>query len=390
MKKTAAQSSRTVRLLSLCACALLLSDTGRAADIAPKPFFSPENGLASQSKWLNPGKVDLLYKYREDQSTYNAFLWTPSFKGGAGLIDVDGRTDTRYLGGFLRPLALTPERGDLLLGAQTVQAGVRDDYEVQGEYRFPFGLGVGGGFVEASSLGRDIVFGKLTFRRKWEKWNYILEVQGQETGSRTAPGGYGALYNAQWMAVAGGDGEQWRACLGYIAPENKSPFRPTIEVLYVDNHPGQADGTRFFFANATLRYRGGFLSHPARLGRAMGPQGLEFGNPLGFLAPTFNRRLEVWEMGELADLRAERVRSPNGAVQERYEALTYPLQWTKTRSLLDHVFLGGAYLNSPTKDTPAFIGGFSGKVGFMNLSVGVDHEFRPSLTTVTVGLVDTF
>ncbi len=62
-------------------------------------------------------------------------------------------------------------------------------------------------------------------------------------------------------------------------------LRPAVEVLYVDNTIGHFSGTRNLFANVTLKYGGGFLSHPARLGRAMGPQGTEYGNPLGFLTP---------------------------------------------------------------------------------------------------------
>ena len=42
----------------------------------------------------------------------------------------------------------------------------------------------------------------------------------------------------------------------------------------------------------------------------MGPQGLEFGNPLGFLFPTWNRRLEVWELGKLGAARFERIEYP--------------------------------------------------------------------------------
>ena len=358
----------------------------------PHPFVSFDEGLYSESPYLRPGKVDFLYKHRADlkQDFYNAFLWTPVFKGGGGVIDPEGAVNTRYAGGFFRPLAPWPEKGDLIIGAQGVDNGPRTDFELQGEYRFPFGLGIGGGFVSTATAQTDVNFIKLTYRNKWQRWNYILEIQAQDTANETEPGGYVALFDDQWMAVGGIDGEQWRATAAYVAPEGMKYVRPVIEALYVDNAIGQVVGPRMLFANASLRYEGGFLSHPARLGRAMGPQGLEFGNPLGFLVPTFNRRLEVWEMGSLADFRAERIELPNHTIQERYEGYFYPAQFQSTRSIVDGVFAGAAWIKTPVKDTPSIIAGIFSQIGFIRLSVGVEHQIDPEETSVVVGLIDRF
>jgi hypothetical protein len=370
-------------------CIGTLSENVRGAE-SPR-FISLEQGLYSESELLRPGKLDFLFKHRPEEDPYNLFAWTPLFKGGAGIIDPDNAgPSTKYIGGFVRPLAAWRDQGDLILAAQAVESGPRGDYEAQGEYRFPFGLGIGAGIVEASNPANDVAFWKTTYRNKCGDWNYILEAQGQEVSGETSPGGYVALYNEQWMGVVGTDGEQWRATAAFVAPDRKTLFRPTLEILYVDNSIGQMNGSRSLFANATLKYEGGFLSHPARLGRAMGPQGLEFGNPLGFLFPTWNRRLEVWEMGNLGDLRAERIRFPNRATQGRYEALLFPFQFDHNKNILDHLFAGAAYLNAPTKDTPAFLGGFFGVIGFLKVSVGVEHELHPSQTSVVVGLIDAF
>ena len=56
----------------------------------------------------------------------------------------------------------------------------------------------------------------------------------------------------------------------------------------------------------------------------MGPQGVEFGNPFGFLRPTWNHRANTWELGGLANFRAVRTRSASGAIAEKYE-LPFPL-----------------------------------------------------------------
>jgi hypothetical protein len=290
----------------------------------------------------------------------------------------------------VRPLLAWPKAGELILGAQGLDALTENAVEFQGEYRFPFGLGFGGGFVDTTLADRDIQFGKMTFRNRWGRWNYVLEVQGQDYGEETFPGGYGAIYNPEVMGVLGTDGEQWRAAVGIISPWTDAFVRPTLEVLYVDNSIGEFDGPKVWFANATLKYSGGFLSHPARLGRAMGPQGLEFGNPLGFLSPTWNRRLEIWEMGSLADFRAEHITTPSRATTERYEGLVFPFQFAGTKTVLDHLFAGGSYFKSRTKDTPGVIGGFTGKAWFLNLSVGVEYQFDTAETTVVVGIIDTF
>jgi hypothetical protein len=371
---------------------VLAADASPAPSLTsePPPLFSLEDGLASNSPWVKPGKVDFLYRGTEHGNEYNAFLWTPSFKGGGGFLNPRHQDSTTYLGGFARPLAVWPERGDLILGVNAVEDARRRDTDVQGEYRFPFGLGFGGGHVEASRAGNDITFGKTTWRSKVAQWNFILEMQGQDVGGSASPGGYAAVYNPQVMGVFGHDGEQWRATLGWVTPTNHTMFRPVMEVLYVDNSIGHFDGPRVIFANASLNYRGGFLSHPARLGRAMGPQGLEFGNPLGFLTPTWNRRLDTWELGGLMNLRFEHIWRPDRTITERYEGLVFPFQFFDGGDILNPLFAGGAYSSSAAQNSPSVLGGWSGKLAFVNFSVGVEYLFRPSETSVVVGVVDWF
>lgn len=384
-------------------CMMLMPEILSAAD---EPFISPREGFFSESTLLRPGKVDLLYKRRFDVDQYNAFLWTPLIKGGGGVFDSGAGNVTTYGGGFFRPLAPWPERGDLILGAQGVDNDFRSDYEVQGEYRFPFGLGIGGGALESLREADDIRFGKLTYRNTLRDWNYILAVLGQRTGFEeryggpisgpatefhTSPGGYAAVYNAQWMGVYGNDGEQWRGTLAYIAPESWKVVRPVVEAIWTDNSIGNRPGPKSLFVNGSLRFEGGFLSHAARLGRAMGPQGLEYGNPLGFIFPTWNRRLEVWEMGSLVDFRLERIEQVSDIVQERYEGYVFPFQVQPSRNRwLDAFFAGGAYSKTGRDETPSIIGGVLAEVGFVRVSVGVEYQSDPHETSVVVGLIDRF
>ncbi len=370
-------------------CCLGVAENGTIIPLSEPSWVSWERGFYSTNALLAPGKLDFLYKHRPSENQYNFFGWTPVFKGGLGRLDPAGAAMTDFAGGYVRPLAALPSYGDLILGGLSVHSNTRRDWEFQGEYRFPFGLGFGGGLVQASP-GNDITYGKLSYRGVQWGWNYLAEVQIQDVAGRASPGGYGALYDANWMWVNGTDGEQWRSTLAYLGPERWKYLRPAVEVLYVDNTIGHFSGTRNLFANVTLKYGGGFLSHPARLGRAMGPQGTEYGNPLGFLTPTWNRRLEVWEMGGLADFRADRVRAANGSITERYEALVFPGQFDNHADWWDHFFAGVSYSKSSSRSTGGILGGFAGRLGCLNASVGLDYELHPARTTITLGIIDSF
>jgi hypothetical protein len=254
----------------------------------------------------------------------------------------------------------------------------------------PMGLGFGGGIVQTLNPATDVRFGKVTMRGKVKEWNYIVALQLQDFGERTSPGGYLALYNDEWMLVGGTDGEQWRVTAGYIAPENNSLFRIAAEMLYVDNRIGLIEGPRALFGNLTLKYEGGFLSHPARLGRAMGPQGLEFGNPLGFLLPTWNRRLEVWELGRLGGARVERIEIAENVATERYEALVFPFQFARTNNFLDGFFVGGAYLTDPVEESFSWLAGYFGSCKSVRVFAGVEHGIESEETSIVIGGIHTF
>ncbi len=348
-------------------------------------------GLSFDDKYLYPGKVDFHYLHTKSTDEHNFIWWSPIFKGGFGVIDYDSGGQTEYSGGYFRPLLPEEKKGELILGFLQVDTDSRYSYEFQGEYRFPFGLGFGGGFVSRSNSESDVDFAKVSYRNKWFDWNYILETQFQEMAGEESPGGYGAIYNEQIMLTYGNDGEQWSTVIGYIAPEDESMFRPTLEALYVDNTIGDIDGNQFLFINGTLKFEGGFLSHPARLGRAMGPTGLEFGNPLGFLSPTWNRRLDVWELGGLGDFRLVRLKNPAGDTTEKYEALVYPFQFDRNDNLLDHFYFGEFYSKvRPGRDCLGIMAGVFGKFGFLNVGLGADYNLDTYEKRISVGIIDKF
>jgi len=392
------QSLRAERLGGVAGyvVALMVAVSGVAAD-EPVPRsgrrlvdWLPGECLQSDSPCVAPGKFDLLLRDDETSGSANLILWTPVLKGGFGVVETDGGARTVYGGGYARLLGNDSNLGELIVGAAVVDVPGGTTFEVLAEHRLPSGLGVGAGHVSTVRARDEVTFVKLTFRTTIGSSGCIGAVLGQEVGSERSAGAYVALFDERWMGVAGYDGEQWRATIGFVAPERDGArFRPAFEGLFVDNGVGDRNGPTFLFVNGTLGFRGGFLSQPARLGRAMGPQGLEFGNPLGFLRPTWNRRLDPWELGGLASVRWARTDLPGHGLSQQVEAVVFPAQIRGSRGWFDGVFVGGFWSDAGAT-TSGIIAGYSGTVGCLLASGAVRWSLDPEELAVVVGLIDRF
>ncbi len=371
----------TSRKIGLWALAVLLVQTIMAwADGVESPYFKG-------------GKLDAYYD-RHDNGDFrvNSMFWSPGFKGGYGSIvpENDLRQTIHYYGGFVSPLLSRPELGNLVLGAQEITQGDSNQTEVQGEYRLASGIGVGAGFVDRKFSDQDIHWAKLSYRGDlWGDIRYILSTQWQHVQARDYPGGYLALYNPQLMATWGSDGEQWRASFGYVAPdEGADKLRPALEVFYVDNSIGQLDGAKDLWVTGSLGFRKGFLGHESRLGRAMGPTGVEMANPIGYLNPNFNRRLTAWEVGDLVNFRFIHTTLPNGMRVETLETAVYPTQLLAPGSWLDTLFVGvGNTSPNPGQDGVSGIFGYHQRIGHFESSIRVQHDFDRDDTALFVDLI---
>lgn len=353
--------------------------------------FQPYVYAGTDSPYLKGGKIDAFYD-RKDNGDFqvNSLLWSPGFKGGYGVnVSETGGQDTHYFGGFARPLLTRPELGDFILGAQEILRGDAKQTEVQGEYRLPSGLGFGGGFVDRNLSDQDIKFAKISYRKQWQSINYIVSAQWQRFQERDYPGGYIALYNKQLMATWGNDGEQWRGTLGYVAPDQGADkLRPALEVFYMDNSIGKINGSKDVWITGSLGFRKGFLGHESRLGRGMGPTGVEFANPIGYLNPNFNRRLTAWEVGDFVNFRFIHRSLPNGGREQTLETAIYPAQFLDTDSLLNALFVGfGATSPNPGQDGISGLFGYHKRIGNIESSFRVQHDFDRDDTTIFFSLI---
>jgi len=335
---------------------------------------------------LAPGEFDLLSRFTPDSEQYNAFWWAPIFRGGFGVVDPNAGSDVWYGGGYLRPLEDDPKYGDLVLGGLAVSSPSHDAGEFQGEYRLPCGLGAGGGLARQEGVAPDINFGKLSFQRPLGEGTILVEALLTDFGDGTNGGAYATIYNDRLFAAGGYDGEQCRLTGAVVFPEKHARFRPALEVIWADTSIGRIDGQRVVFINGSLGYTGGFLSNSARLGRAMGPTGIQYGNPIGFLDPSWNRRFDPWEIGSLVNLRYEWLDLPSGNVFQRFEVVAFPLQLFGHGSLLDGIFLGPTYLDDTAQNGAGVVWGYSRKLGQSVVSIGVDSWLATGTTSVTAGL----
>lgn len=333
----------------------------------------------SNSAYFKGGKLDTYYD-RKDNGDFqvNTIAWTPAFKGGHGVqISETGGRDLNYFGGFARPFLTHPEYGDLILGAQEILQGDGKQTEAQGEYRLPSGLGLGGGFVDRNQSNQDIQFAKISYRNEWQSIKYILSGQWEHVQNQDYPGGYIALYNKQWMASWGNDGEQWRSTAAYVAPDQgEKQLRPAIEMFYVDNSIGKIHGSKDWMVTGSLGFRKGFLGHESRLGRAMGPTGVEFANPLGYLNPNFNRRLTAWEVGDFVNFRFIHRTLPNAGREETLETAVYPGQLLGLDHWLSAAFVGlGVTSPHPGADGVSGLLGYHQRIDNLESSFRIEHDF---------------
>jgi len=385
--------------LFLCLCLFLILNT----------HVNAFDGISTKSTFLKPGKFDVLFKVTDTTNEYNLLWWSPTFKGGIGMIRFhDIKENLKYIGGFFSPLQSVPHLGELIIGAQYAENNIDSAYEILTEYRFPFGFGIGGGIFEdkRSDTKININFGKISFRNSIKHLQFIStlllqkqklnqlqikdEIPTQKKVNDFSVGGYFAIFNELGMIAAGYDQEQWRMTFGFIAPDKGWVIRPSLDVLMVDNTIGDLDGLKVLLVNFTMKYQGGFLSIPDRLGRGLGPQGLVFENPIGFVFPTWNRLVEVWEIGGLMNARYDEIKFPDGNFTKTYNGILFPFQLDTQSNFADSIFIGGSYTDLPSDHLSSLVGGFFGNFKFLQIGIEINYEIKNNDPGIVIGIIDKF
>ncbi len=370
-------------------------------------------------KYFNPSKMDVLTTFKEKYSNSNFFFWSKSLKMGFGFVFKDVAF-SHYGGAWFRPLSFTKYKGDLIIGANYSMPNAEiKQYDIQIEHRHEFGLSYGGGVYNSAqvpTLKTINYWGKVSFRKTIKKFSFIVTAQvtpltngSKNMADHIRPGFYAAVYHPIFMAAGGYSYAQFRSCIAVMSPKEGAKYRPVFEALYIDNNAGSYTGLQYVLVDFTLGYDGGFLSHAARLGRAMSPTGLEFGNPLGFLSnpvtvANWNRKLNSWEMGRMLNFRLENYRTPvkdkitgsvighdfNGYAQ----FVINPFQFDKKHNALDPFFIGAEYLYIykylPTKNLTSqggILAGYFYNIKAFTLSAGLEYVIKTNQPIINLGMI---
>ncbi len=387
---------------------------------------------------MQPGKVDITLKANAVSIDYNLIVWTPVVKAGIGYIDLPGKKYAQYGGFFLRPLQPLAfkgkDKGELIIGFN--YAKYKDtatnakpvlnsfNWDLQAEYRFKFGLCLGGGVVKSSffesptgALRNNDYFFKASYRGGFAKeWKYNITGLVERFNKKIRGGAYAAIYGPYGSLSGGYDFESYRVSLGLMAKKDRKYFKPAAEVLFIDKTIGfNRMAPRIVWFNGTLKFTNGFLSNESRLGRSMGPTGLEYGNPLSFLtpindgnpifnpinnpgAPIWNRALNTWELGGLLNARLLHFRLPNKSLWGMAEVTFFPFQFMKKRIyFLENVFVGSNYayyvkvpagqnaIKSFTVET-----GFTHRVKSLGINLEVEYNINNKNATFNAGIINWF
>lgn len=385
---------------------------------------------------IQPGKVDLNFKVNSISIDYNLILWTPVIKGGIGYIDLPGKSFSQYGGFFIRPMQPSSfkgkNKGDLIIGFNYVyyknaitKSSLNGFYwDAQAEYRFKFGFCLGGGVVKSkffeSSAGSERNFDyffKASYRGKFAKdWKYNITGLVESYNQRIRGGGYAAVYGPYGSISGGYDFESYRVSVGLMAKKDRKFFKPAAEVLFIDKTPGfNKVAPQIIWFNASLKFKDGFLSNDSRLGRSMGPTGLEYGNPLSFFTPIndgnpifnplsnpgasiWNRALNTWEIGGLINARIMHFKLPNKSLWGTSELIVFPFQFMKNKKyFLENIFLGSTcnyYLKVPAGQTEikafGIESGFTHRVKSLGVNLQVEYNFTTRGTTFNAGIINWF
>lgn len=345
---TANSVARVVRINAVRVRALLVI----ASFVAPIAAVE----AAGELNAATPRFADFWLGVADDAIDGNLILRQPNLVGGVSYDAPDGAPDVTAFGAVARPVDDLSGRGELAFGGNYLaNAGLRQ-WEVQAKYVASGGIGMGAGFARLEAAG-DTWFVSAIAKGQRGTLSYHINPLIQDNPNGLSFGGYAALYTDHLFLSGGSDGEHWRA-LGAWSAHNggDSDIDPSIEILFVDDGIGRLDGGRFLFVNGSLKRNKGFLSTGSRLGRALGPQGLQFANPVAFLSQPWSRTVDVWETGGIMNLRLARRAIRGESTTTLAQAVVFPMQTFGGAARFRGLFAGIQHEHDALRSTSVLLG----------------------------------
>jgi len=346
-----------------------------------KVLFLPVSNAVPKGRFKGISIADYWFRHTPTAQQHNFIWWSPFLKGGGGVISRPDGTSTQYVGAFFRPRL---KRGEVITAGHYVNTGSKTLYELKGEYRFRNHIGVGGGIANFGEAKTNFL--KVNYLNQIKGWNYIIGAMWHRVQGNWFPASYGVLYNASTLLGLGYDSEELRATIGYISPETRRRIRPAFELFWLDRTPGVLANNKFILFMGTLGYRGGILSQSARIGRAMGAGGLEYSNPIIYISPSWNRLLNIWEQGGIADIRTVYFEGSEGNFSAKTEGIVWLFQLDRKANLLDGVFLGGYHLATHLNHSVGVMVGMKKRIKNFGFMAQSEYDFQTQKLIVNAGV----
>lgn len=342
-------------------------------------------GAASELNASAPRFADFWLGVANEAIDGNLIVRQPTLVGGVSYDALDGAPDVAAFGAVARPVNDPSGRGEFAFGGNYLANADIRQWEVQAKYVAAGGIGMGAGFARLQAAG-DTWFVSAIARGQHGAFRYDVSPLIQDNPDGLSFGGYVALYTDRLFLSGGSDGEHWRA-LGAWSANNgdDSDIDPSIEILFVDHGIGRLDDGRFLFVNGSLKRNAGFLSTRSRLGRALGPQGLQFANPVAFLSQPWSRTVDVWETGGIMNLRFAKRVIPGEKTTTLAQVVVFPMQALGGEARFRGLFAGIQHEHIALRSTSVLLG-YTGRRGRTSVNIAASYDIDQGSLSGVLGI----
>lgn len=320
-----------------------------------------------------------------------------TFNAGFRYQGLEGIEDFKAAGIYFKPSL--PNEDQLTLGTSIIDVGGATDtqFEFQAKYALASGFGLAATYFDNGVSGQEALTAlRLDYDAKLGpagmRFNIAAVAQRNfdpdGSGSYDA-GAYARVYSDNMVIGAGYDGEEVRGLLNFTFPKIGT-VTPATEFLFVNSQVGDVDGGQFFLGSATVDFRGGFLSPVFSQGRSGGPSAVYYNNPVSNVSSLYNRAHDVWEYGRILNFRVQGLKSGRARTTD-YQVAFYPAHVVGgDQGYLERLFVGTKRIvntNNGLDDIDAPFAGYSGRLGKLNASFVIGHDFDDSQSEITLGFV---
>lgn len=295
---------------------------------------------SAEDESATAGVVDVHANRSGETRNVTAAYWGDRLSMGVDADFVNSDISTSSLGAYYRH-ALEQPGSEWVVGANVdIDANKMNSHEFQFQHRLSKTFGYGAGIAKLPNDDQDIWFAKLVFAKQFG-WTAIeVNPQVQSVNGKAKLGLHLIHFSDNYLAGMGHDGEQWRAVVGFVTPDSDKLLRPAAEIFTWSSDVGRIPGDELVFVNGTLRYTGGFLSNAGRMGRALGAGGVFFYNPISYLSLGWNRTPNIWEIGDLWNVRWVDNKSNEFGAETSVQTAIFPGQLVRAESKWDGIFVG--------------------------------------------------